>query len=73
MSSKLKAEALEEEVGRGVDVETGEITNGFDASFDPTKFCKGLTKKYWQSLVGDDPKPLRDRTIREHYSPGSDI
>lgn len=66
--------ALEGKVGAvvAVDVQTGEIlTMVSRPSFDPTKFSKGLTKKYWQSLVNDDRNPLRDRTIQEHYSPGS--
>ena len=40
-------------------------------SFDPSKFSKGLTSEYWSSLVNNDKNPLRDRTIQEHYAPGS--
>lgn len=66
--------ALEDKVGSAVavDVNTGEIlTMVSRPAFDPTKFSKGLTKEYWSSLVNDDRNPLRDRTIQEHYAPGS--
>lgn len=66
--------ALEEKVGSAVavDVNTGEILAMVSRpAFDPTKFSKGLTKEYWSSLVEDDRNPLRDRTIQEHYAPGS--
>ncbi|MEC7275590.1 MAG: penicillin-binding protein 2 [Bdellovibrionota bacterium] len=66
--------ALEEKVGSAVavDVNTGEILAMVSRpAFDPTKFSKGLTKEYWSSLVNDERNPLRDRTIQEHYAPGS--
>ncbi|MGB0452614.1 MAG: penicillin-binding protein 2 [Bacteriovoracaceae bacterium] len=66
--------ALEGKVGSvvAVDVETGEIlTMVSRPSFDPTKFSKGLTPEYWSSLVNNENNPLRDRSIQEHYSPGS--
>jgi penicillin-binding protein 2 len=66
--------ALEDKVGSAVavDVNTGEILAMVSRpAFDPTKFSKGLTKEYWTSLVEDDRNPLRDRTIQEHYAPGS--
>lgn len=67
-------ESLGEKVGSVValDVNTGEVlTMVSKPSFDPTQFSKGLTREYWESLVNDDRNPLRDRTIQEHYSPGS--
>jgi penicillin-binding protein 2 len=66
--------ALEEKVGSAVavDVKTGEILAMVSRpAFDPTKFSKGLTKEYWNSLVQDERNPLRDRAIQEHYAPGS--
>jgi penicillin-binding protein 2 len=66
--------SLEGKVGSvvAVDVNTGEVLSMVSRpSFNPTNFSKGLTKEYWQSLVGDDRNPLRDRTIQEHYAPGS--
>ncbi len=66
--------ALENKVGSAVavDVNTGEVLAMVSRpAFDPTKFSKGLTQEYWSSLVNDDRNPLRDRTIQEHYAPGS--
>lgn len=66
--------ALEGKVGSAVaiDVNTGEILAMVSRpSFDPSQFSRGLTPEYWASLVNDDKNPLRDRTIQEHYSPGS--
>jgi penicillin-binding protein 2 len=66
--------ALEGVVGSvvAVDVETGEILSMVSTpSFDPTNFNRGVSQKYWSSLVNDDRNPLRDRTVQEHYAPGS--
>ena len=66
--------ALEGKVGSvvAVDVTTGEILSMVSRpSFDPTKFSKGLTSEYWSSLINDTRNPLLDRTIQEHYQPGS--
>ncbi|MCR9204764.1 MAG: penicillin-binding protein 2 [Halobacteriovoraceae bacterium] len=66
--------ALKDKVGSAVavDVNTGEILAMVSRpAFDPTKFSKGITKEYWASLVNDERNPLRDRTIQEHYAPGS--
>ncbi len=65
---------LEGKVGSVValDVNTGQVLAMVSRpSFDPTQFSKGLTRTYWDSLVNDDKNPLRDRTIQEHYAPGS--
>ena len=66
--------ALQDKVGSAVvvDVHTGEILAMVSRpSFNPTQFSRGLTSEYWSSLVNDEQNPLRDRTIQEHYSPGS--
>lgn len=66
--------ALEGRVGSAVavDVNTGEVLAIVNRpSFDPTRFSKGITPEYWSSLTGDDRNPLLDRSIQEHYSPGS--
>lgn len=66
--------SLKDKVGSAVavDVNTGEILAMVSRpAFDPTKFSKGITKEYWSSLVNDERNPLRDRTIQEHYAPGS--
>jgi len=66
--------ALEGKVGSAVAVEvnTGEILAMVSRpSFDPSQFSTGISQNYWSALLGDDNNPLRDRTIQEHYSPGS--
>ena len=66
--------ALEGRVGSAVavDVTTGEVLAMVSRpSFDPSKFSKGLTQAYWASLTTNINNPLLDRTIREHYAPGS--
>ncbi len=67
-------EALDNKVGSAVaiDVNTGEILAMVSRpSFDPSTFARELTNDYWQSLIQNKDNPLRDRTIQEHYSPGS--
>ncbi|MBF0365990.1 MAG: penicillin-binding protein 2 [Oligoflexia bacterium] len=55
-----------------VDVNTGEILTMVSVpSFDPSSFSKGLSNNYWGVLSNDPRRPLRDRVIQEHYSPGS--
>ena len=55
-----------------MDIETGEIIAMVSRpAFDPGNFSTGLTSNYWGSLIMDEKRPLRDRTIQEHYSPGS--
>lgn len=40
-------------------------------SFDSTEFSVGIRPEYWKSLTSNEDKPLRDKTIIDHYSPGS--
>lgn len=67
-------EALEGKTGGVValDVNSGEILAMVSRpSFDPSQFSKGLTPEYWNSLINNPDKPLRDRNIQDHFSPGS--
>ncbi len=55
-----------------VDIDSGEIIAMVSRpAYDPANFSTGLTNNYWGQLVMDEKRPLRDRTIQEHYSPGS--
>jgi penicillin-binding protein 2 len=55
-----------------IDVETGEVIAMVSRpAYDPANFSTGLTSNYWGQLVMDEKRPLRDRTIQEHYNPGS--
>jgi penicillin-binding protein 2 len=40
-------------------------------SYDPTDFARGIDNELWQKLIADENHPLRDKTIQDHYSPGS--
>ncbi|MCM0607319.1 MAG: penicillin-binding protein 2 [Xanthomonadaceae bacterium] len=40
-------------------------------SFDPTEFSRGISPTRWKQLIDDENHPLRDKTIQDHYPPGS--
>ena len=40
-------------------------------SFDPTSFSRGIPISIWNKLLNNENHPLRDKTIQDHYSPGS--
>lgn len=40
-------------------------------SFDPNQFATGISSKLWTQLINDPFKPLRNKVIQDHYSPGS--
>ena len=66
--------SLEGKVGSVValDINSGEIlTMVSRPSYDPTQFSRSLSTEYLKSLNKDITKPFRDRTIQEHYPPGS--
>lgn len=66
--------ALEGKDGAAVaiDVRNGEVLAMVSRpGYDPGQFSTGLTSDYWSGLINDIKRPLRDRAIQEHYSPGS--
>ncbi len=68
------AQAFGEKVGSmvAIDPKTGEILAMLSRpSFDPTEFSRGIPAKLWKTLLENENKPLRDKTIMDHYSPGS--
>lgn len=70
----IAAEAFGDKVGSlvAIDPNTGEILAMVSRpSFDPTEFSRGIPAKLWQKLLENENKPLRDKTIMDHYSPGS--
>ena len=55
-----------------IDPNNGEVLSMLSwPSFDSTEFSVGITPEYWRKLMFDENKPLRDKTIYDHYSPGS--
>lgn len=55
-----------------IDPSTGEILAMISRpAFDPTDFARGIKYDLWEKLRTDENRPLRDKTIQDHYSPGS--
>ena len=55
-----------------INVENGELLTMVSApAFDPSQFSRGLTQAYWDSLINNEEKPLIDRSIQNHFPPGS--
>lgn len=40
-------------------------------SFDPNEFTTGISRAVWDKLANDPFKPLRNKVIQDHFSPGS--
>lgn len=50
----------------------GEILAWLNApSFDPNMFSAEISAKLWNKLTSDPFKPLRNKVIQDHFSPGS--
>lgn len=55
-----------------IDVNSGKVLSMISTpAFDPSKFSRGLTTDYWNSLINNEEKPMRDRSIQNHFPPGS--
>lgn len=73
---KVAAEAFERDGKTGavvaLDPNNGEVLSMLSwPSFDSTEFSVGITPEYWKQLSTNEDKPLRDKTINDHYYPGS--
>ncbi len=62
-----------ERIGAVVAMKTnGEILAWVSApSFDPNEFSTGISSSTWSRLINDPYKPLRNKVIQDHNSPGS--
>lgn len=40
-------------------------------SFDPNEFSTGISASLWSKLINDPDRPLRNKIIQDHNSPGS--
>lgn len=55
-----------------LDVHSGDILAFVSVpSFDPNLFTNGISSANWQALLQNERKPLTNKAISEHYSPGS--
>jgi penicillin-binding protein 2 len=55
-----------------IDPRNGEILAMISRpSFDPTEFSRGIPTALWAKLLANENRPLRDKTIQDHYPPGS--
>jgi penicillin-binding protein 2 len=73
---KTAAEFFEKDNRTGsvvaLDPNSGEVLTMLSwPSFDSTEFSVGIRPEYYRQLIQNEDKPLRDKTIQDHYSPGS--
>jgi len=68
------AKAFGDKIGSlvAIDPRNGEILAMISRpSFDPTEFSRGIPATLWAKLLANENHPLRDKTIQDHYPPGS--
>lgn len=71
---KKAYELLGEESGGVIliDVHTGEILAlASTPSYDPNRLTQGVSTQEWRELSGNERRPLTNKVVSEHYSPGS--
>ena len=57
-----------------MDVYNGDVVSLVSSpTFEPNAFVHGLDKKYWNSLIKDEKKPLTNKALSGLYPPGSTI
>ncbi|MBX3118978.1 MAG: penicillin-binding protein 2 [Fimbriimonadaceae bacterium] len=77
IDDELQKYAYEQLRGRkgavvALDPNTGEVLCLVSApTFDSKLFEGGISKKDWEPLINDPDKPLYNRAVLSHYSPGS--
>ncbi len=55
-----------------IDPRSGEVLAMISRpAFDPTEFSRGIPSALWQQLLSNENRPLRDKTLQDHYPPGS--
>ncbi|NET71214.1 MAG: penicillin-binding protein 2 [Sphaerospermopsis sp. SIO1G2] len=68
------AQRLGEESGAVVvlDIETGDILTLCSVpAFDPNRFSRGISHRYWNELMNNEKTPLLNKAITGQYPPGS--
>ena len=57
-----------------MDIYNGDIISLVSSpTFEPNEFVHGLDRKYWNSLIKNEKRPLTNKTISGLYPPGSTI
>ncbi len=57
-----------------MDVHSGDVrAMASTPGFDPNQFIRGISSKYWNSLIENEYRPLADKTISGAYPPGSTV
>lgn len=55
-----------------IDPKSGEILSMVSKpSYDSTAFSRGIPAALWKQLLEDENLPMRDKTLQDHYPPGS--
>ncbi len=70
----VASEAMGNNIGSvvAIDPRSGQIlTMMSKPGFDATEFARGIPAKVWKELVNNPNRPLRDKTLQDHYPPGS--
>ena len=73
---KFSAELLKEKAGSicVMDIYNGDIVSMVSSpNYDPNAFVHGINKKYWDSLLKNEKKPLNNKAVSGLYPPGSTI
>ncbi|MBI2711379.1 MAG: hypothetical protein HYX41_00755 [Bdellovibrio sp.] len=71
---QVATEAFGDKIGSvvAIDPRNGEVLAMLSRpSFDPTSFSRGIPLTTWNRLLNNENHPLRDKTLQDHYSPGS--
>lgn len=71
---QVAVKAFGEKIGSVVAIQpqTGEVLVMVSRpSFNPTTFSRGISAQIWNQLIKNENHPLRDKTIQDHYAPGS--
>ncbi len=73
---KFSAELLKEKAGSicVMDIYNGDIVSMVSSpDYDPNAFVHGIDKKYWNTLLKNEKKPLNNKAVSGLYPPGSTI
>jgi len=72
-NSMIRTDKYGTRIGSLIAMKTnGEILAWVSApGYNPNDFSTGISRKLWQNLINNQPKPLRNKVIQDSYQPGS--